>query len=191
MEEAARWLTGSWKGRGSPRLIAELGCGMGRFACETAAARPDAFVIGVERDKNAVIIGMERAMRENLQNIRFIPGDVNDLEQYFEPGSIKELYIHFCDPWPHRKHAPRRLVSRGFLRIYRPLLAPGGFLKFKTDNAPLFAFARKELDAEGWTVIKCDPGSPPERVMTDYEMKFRELGAAIGMMTAQPGKVTL
>jgi tRNA (guanine-N7-)-methyltransferase len=171
-------------GEGFSALIVELGCGMGRFACETAAARPDAFVIGVERVPEAIIIGMERAMRENLQNIRFILNDVNDLSRFFAPGSIKELYIHFCDPWPHWKQAPRRLVARNFLQIYRPLLAPDGFLRFKTDNAPLFAFAQKELTAEGWTVTHCDDDSPPEAVMTEYEMKFRAQGVTICSLKA-------
>jgi tRNA (guanine-N7-)-methyltransferase len=157
----------------------ELGCGFGRFACETAAARPGSFIIGIEREENAAIIGMERAARESLNNIRFILDDARAMSRYFAPGVIEELYIHFCDPWPHRKHAPRRLVSRVFLRQYAPLLAPGGFLRFRTDNAPLFEFAQKELDAEGWTVKECYAESPPEPIMTDYEIKFRSLGVPI------------
>jgi tRNA (guanine-N7-)-methyltransferase len=169
---------------GVPMLV-ELGCGMGRFACGTAAARPDAFVIGVERVAEAIIIGMEQALREGLDNVRFILCDANDLGQFFQPGEIGGLYIHFCDPWPHWKQAPRRLVARNFLQIYRPLLAPNGFLRFKTDNAPLFAFAQKELAAEEWTLTECNPDSPPEAVMTDYEIKFRAQGVPIGTLTAK------
>jgi tRNA (guanine-N7-)-methyltransferase len=171
---------------------------MGRFCCETAAARPDAFVLGAERSADAIVIGMERAQREGLSNVRFILGDAGDLDRVFQPGEIDELYIHFCDPWPHRKKAPRRLVARNFLQLYRPLLrrdaasnggrgtGETGFLKFKTDNAPLFAFAQKELAAEGWTVTHCDPDSPPEAVMTEYEAKFRAQGVPIGSLTAAP-----
>jgi tRNA (guanine-N7-)-methyltransferase len=183
MEEAAHYFMRE-HAPGDYPCIVELGCGMGRFACETAAARSGAFIIGIEREQNAIIIGMERAMRESLQNIRFIPEDVCKLADFFKAGSIDELYIHFCDPWPHRKQAPRRLVSRGFLQLYRPLLAPGGFLRFKTDNAPLFEFAQMELAAEGWTVTHCDADSPPEGIITDYEMKFRGLGVAICALTA-------
>jgi len=196
MERAADWLvTGeSWRSPvpaerrlgAAARCLVELGCGMGRFACETAAADPGATVLGLERVPDAIVIGMERAMRENIQNVRFILGDAGNLGEIFAPGEINELYIHFCDPWPHWKQAPRRLVARNFLQIYRPLLAPGGTLTFKTDDAPLFAFAQRELAAEGWTVARRDPDSPPEAAMTEYEIKFRAKGVAIGALTAAP-----
>lgn len=203
MERAAEWLIQNpeelasyWQQReispvpakrtpGSATRCVELGCGMGRFACETAAARPDALVVGLERIPDALIIGMERAQGENLQNIRFVLGDVNNLNRFFAPGGIDELYIHFCDPWPHWKRASRRLVARGFLQLYRPLLAPNGFLRFKTDNAPLFAFAQKELAAENWTITECSPDSPPGDIQTEYEMKFRAKGVPIGVLTAK------
>jgi tRNA (guanine-N7-)-methyltransferase len=185
MEKAADWLISEWQGK-TDRLLVELGCGMGRFACETAEANPDVTVLGLERVPEAILIGMEYAQQKGLCNVRFILGDVIELDKMFAPGEIDELYIHFCDPWPHWKQAPRRLVARNFLRLYRPLLALGGTLRFKTDNAPLFAFAQKELAAEGWTVTHCDPNSPPEAVMTDYEAKFRARGVAIGALTAAP-----
>ncbi|MCL1808056.1 MAG: tRNA (guanosine(46)-N7)-methyltransferase TrmB [Oscillospiraceae bacterium] len=166
------------------RCLLELGCGMGRFACETAAVNPEAFVIGVERVADAIIIGMERAKQENLSNVRFLLGDAEELPRFFAPGSIDELYIHFCDPWPHRKQASRRLVARNFLQIYRPLL--NGTLYFRTDNAPLFAFAQKELLTEGWTITQSNADSPPAAGMTDYEIKFRAKNIPICSLSATP-----
>jgi len=128
---------------------------------------------------------MERAQREAIPNVRFIRGDVEAMEQYFAPGEINELVIQFCDPWPHWKHAPRRLMARNFLQKYRPLLAAGGTLRFKTDNEPLFAFAQKALAAEGWEITSCGPDSPAEEIMTEYEAKFRERGIAIGALTTR------
>jgi tRNA (guanine-N7-)-methyltransferase len=203
MERTADWLVrapeeyaGRWRSiipaglaetaETGPRLLVELGCGMGRFACDTARANPDKTIVALERVPGAVVVGMERARRENIRNLRFILGDVQNIGKIFAPGEIGGLYIHFCDPWPHRKHAPRRLVARNFLQIYRPLLAQSGILRFKTDNAALFAFARKELAAGGWTVTDCDQNSPPEAVMTEYEAKFRAQGVPIGALTATP-----
>ncbi|MDR1669348.1 MAG: tRNA (guanosine(46)-N7)-methyltransferase TrmB [Oscillospiraceae bacterium] len=194
MESAAAWLVrdaeqtaGHWREilPGCTRLLVELGCGMGRFACDTAAAEPESMIVALERVPDAIVIGMERARREGLQNIRFVLADAGNLEKLFAPGEIDRLFIHFCDPWPHWKTAPRRLVARNFLRVYRPLLSENGTLRFKTDNAPLFAFAQKELAAEGWIVTGCDEDSPPEAVMTEYETKFRALGVPIGALTAR------
>ena len=193
MERASAWLLrdeGDIRRDKDKKLIAELGCGMGTFACETALARPDTEVFALERVPDAIIAGMERAMRENIKNLRFIQDDAANLPRYFSANEIDELYIHFCDPWSHWKQAGRRLVARNFLKIYRPLLAiPGksgdtGFLKFKTDDGPLFTFAQKELAAAGWTIIHCDPDSPPEAIMTEYEKKFRSQKIPIGSLTA-------
>jgi tRNA (guanine-N7-)-methyltransferase len=159
---------------------------MGRFCCETALFRPDTLVIGIERSADALVVGMERALREDIQNVRFILGDAAELPLRFAPGTVDGLYIHFCDPWPHRKKAPRRLTSRNFLQSYRPLLAADGKLTFRTDNDALFEFSLKELAAEGWTVTHSDTDSPPEPVMTDYEIKFRALGVSIKSLTASP-----
>ncbi|MDR1693546.1 MAG: methyltransferase domain-containing protein, partial [Oscillospiraceae bacterium] len=149
---------GHWRefAPGTSRLLVELGCGMGRFACETAAANPDLAVVALERVPDAIVIGMERARACNLKNIRFVLGDASRLDTLFGPGEIDDLVIQFCDPWPHWKAAPRRLVARNFLRLYRPLIGENGTLRFKTDNAPLFSFALKEFAAEGWAIGRCD-----------------------------------
>ena len=54
---------GRWREKGTPgcELRLELGCGKGRFTCETAAAEPDVLFVAVERVPDAMVIAMERA----------------------------------------------------------------------------------------------------------------------------------
>jgi len=181
---------GKWRSLHTPDtpLHLELGCGKGQFARALAARNPDALIIAVEMRPNVLVAGVEAALREGLPNLRFVSGDADMMHDWFAPGEIDRLYINFCDPWPHRKKAGRRLVYRGFLDKYRPLLRLGGTLQFKTDNAPLFAFAQKELAAAGWIIVTLQPDLPRggNNIETEYETRFRAMDTAIGYLEARP-----
>ena len=131
---------GHWRELLAPgcQLRVELGCGKGRFTCETAAAEPEVLFIAIERVPDAMVIAMERCRDMGLTNVFFIDGDAACLSDYFAPDEVDLLYINFCDPWPSVKHARRRLTYETFLRGYRKVLRDGGRIEFKTDNHDLF-----------------------------------------------------
>jgi len=179
---------GRWRALyGGGALFVELGCGKGRFARQLASLRPDALVVGAEKVPDVLVMAMEEALREGLPNVRFVAMDACDLPEWFAPGEIDGLFINFCDPWPHWKQSARRLTSRGFLEKYRLLLADGGTLRFKTDDAPLFAFTQKELSAAGWTVLRLERNLPRGggNIETEYERRFRALGTPILYLEAK------
>ena len=110
MERCAEYLItdpeawrGRWREKLSPNcaLRLELGCGKGRFTCETAAAEPDVLFVAVERVPDAMVIAMERAKAVGLANVFFIDADVARLRDYFSPDEVERIYINFCDPWPN------------------------------------------------------------------------------------------
>ena len=104
------------------------------------------------------------------------------LPDYFAPEEADLIYINFCDPWPPRGQAKRRLTHRGFLETYRKVLKPGGRIEFKTDNQPLFEFSLKEFPAAGYELSEVTRNlheNGPQGVMTDYEAKFYEQGLPI------------
>lgn len=175
---------GTWRtllpGTGELRL--ELGCGKGRFTCETAAAHPDILFVAVERVPDAMVIAMERAINMGLSNVRFIDGDVAKLRDYFAPDEVDRIYINFCDPWPSRKHAPRRLTAVDFLRSYRDVLRQGGEIHFKTDNSGLFEFSLLQFPEAGYALSEVTRNLHAggiQGVMTDYEEKFHGMGVPI------------
>jgi tRNA (guanine-N7-)-methyltransferase len=168
-------------------LRLEVGCGKGKFTVETAAAEPDVLLIAVERVPEALVMAMEKAKAMDLHNVFFISEDVARLEELFAPGEIDLLYINFCDPWPHKKHAPRRLTHRGFLEKYRRVLKPDGQIHFKTDNAGLFEFSLVEFAESGWelrNVTRNLHENGPVGIMTGYEEKFYQLGTPINRCEA-------
>ncbi len=70
-----------------------------------------------------------------------IPAISKHLKNIFDEGEVDRFYINFCDPWPKKRHAKRRLTHVGFLEKYRKFLKKPGELHFKTDNRPLFDFS--------------------------------------------------
>ena len=134
-------LKGRWREELMPQareVRLELGCGKGRFTVETARRNPEVLFIAIEKVPDALVIAMERAMAEEVRNVFFVVGDAALLPDYFAPEEADLIYINFCDPWPPRGQAKRRLTHRGFLETYRKVLKPGGRIEFKTDNQPLF-----------------------------------------------------
>ena len=115
----------------------ELGCGKGRFTVETAAAEPDVLLIAVEKVPDAMVVAMERAAKAELHNVFFIDIDANQLPEIFDQGEVDRIYVNFCDPWPPKRQAKRRLTHGNFLKLYRKVLKDNGQIHFKTDNDPI------------------------------------------------------
>ena len=177
-------LRGCWRELmpGARALHVELGCGKGRFTAETAQNHPDILFAAIEKVPDALVVAMERAAALGLKNIRFVVGDAGNLPDYFAPGEADRIYINFCDPWPPKRQAKRRLTHRGFLELYRQVLCPAGEIHFKTDNAPLFAFSLEEFPAAGYGLREVTDDLHAEGVqgvMTDYEAKFYQEGIPI------------
>jgi len=167
---------------GSCGLRLELGCGKGRFTCETAAANPDVLFIAVERVPDAMIIAMERARAMQLSNVFFIDTDAARLPDYFMPDEVDLIYLNFSDPWPSNRHAPRRLTHSNFLSLYRDVLKDGGEIHFKTDNVDLFEFSLIQFPKAGYELTEVSRNLHINGicgVMTDYEAKFYEQGKPI------------
>ena len=180
---------GHWRGLmpDARELRVELGCGKGRFTAGTAAAEPDVMFVAVEMVPDAMVVAMERCAAEGLKNVWFIDANANILPEFFAEGEVDRIYINFCDPWPSKRHAKRRLTHGNFLRLYRRVLKPGGQIHFKTDNAPLFAWSVGEIPQFGFTLSEVADHlheHGPVGVMTDYEAKFYELGTPIHRLVA-------
>ena len=169
-------------------LWVEVGCGKGTFTAETAAAEPDVLLSAMERVREAMVMAMEKVKAMGLTNVFFIGEDVAQVEELFAPDEIDLLYINFCDPWPHKKHAPRRLTHQDFLKRYQHVLKPGGEIHFKTDNAGLFAFSLEQFELCGGYTLKHVTHDlhkdGPVGIMTGYEEKFYGLGTPICRLEA-------
>lgn len=171
-------------------LHMEIGCGKGGFICEKARQMPETNFLAMEREANVIISALEMARETGIANLRFILGDADDLlKQLIQPGEIACLYINFCDPWPKKRHAKRRLTHRSRLTQYRGLLAPEGELHFKTDNQGLYEFSLEEFQAvfpPYFTTCDLHNSEYAEgNIMTEYERRFSDLGQPIYSIRAR------
>ena len=183
-EHCGKWLSDF---PGFSKLHLELGCGKGKFTVGTAQNNPDTLIVAVERVEDAMVIAMERTKAMELNNVRFISGDVRDLLKYFAPNETDRIYLNFSDPWPSRRHEDRRLTAPGFLALYKSVLPVGGEIHFKTDNSGLFEFSLKSFERNGFSLseVKRDlHENGPCGIMTDYEEKFYTQGLKINRCVA-------
>ena len=168
----------------------EIGCGKGGFVCGMAKLHPDVNFVAVEKVSNVIITACEAAKEQGLTNVHFINCPAEVLPRYIKDGSIARIYLNFSDPWPKKRHARRRLTSRGFFARYDQVLAPDGQVEFKTDNRDLFRFSLEEAEEAGWRVLMStwdlhgDPDMNRGNVMTEYEEKFSAKGNPICKLTA-------
>ena len=182
-------LRGNWRSLmpDCRELRVEVGCGKGKFTVETAEAEPDVLLIAIERVQDALVLAMEAAIRKGLKNVFFVSLDAANIDQFFADDEIDLLYINFCDPWPPKRQAKRRLTHGNFLKLYRKVLKDNGQIHFKTDNDPLFEWSIEEIPQFGFELseVTRDLHANGQRgVMTDYEAKFHELGTPIHRLVA-------
>ena len=177
---------GKWSeifGRQAP-LHVELGTGKGDFISQLAELHPDINYIGIEMQQDVLYSAAKKIAEKELKNVRLLVFNINHIEDIFAEGEVDRFYINFCDPWPKKRHAKRRLTHVGFLEKYRRLLKKPGELHFKTDNRPLFDFTLEELEAVGAKphYVTYDLHASPENadnVETEYEKNFSAKGFSI------------
>ena len=170
-------------------LYVELGTGMGDFITQIAERNPQINFIGLEVEKTCVLSAARKVREKNLSNVRLIVFDVNNISELFGEHEVDRLYINFCDPWPKKRHAKRRLTHVRFLEMYRKILKPDGEIYFKTDNRGLFDFSLEQFALAGLEVrdvtndLHAD--EPPDNIRTAYENKFSAAGVPINFCIAR------
>lgn len=174
---------GKWREifRNENPLHVELGTGKGDFITQIAAQNPEINYLGLDVEK-AVLLSAARKVN-SLSNVRLLVFDINRIAEIFAEGEIDRLYINFCDPWPKKRHAKRRLTYINFLEMYKKILKPDGDIHFKTDNRGLFDFSLEQFEFAGLNVsdvtYDLHADEPPDNVRTEYENRFSAEGVPI------------
>lgn len=169
-------------------LYVELGTGKGQFITELARQNPDRNYIGVEAQHDIIFYAARKAQEKELKNVKLLLMDANQLTEMFQVNSVTGLFINFCDPWPKKRHAKRRLTFHGFFDNYRQVLEKNGLLSFKTDNRDLFEFSLNEFVNANVKLqnisLNLHESNMIGNVMTEYETKFSSMGQPIYRLEA-------
>jgi len=130
-------------------VVLELACGKGEYTVNLARLFPDKNFIGIDYKGNRIWRGAKTALEENIDNVGFLRIQIENLNDYFSPGEIDEIWITFPDPQPQLSREKKRLTSPRFLEKYKPLLKPGGIIHLKTDNDGLHAYTAEKIEELG------------------------------------------
>jgi len=168
----------------------EIGSGKGGFIIALALKNPDINYIAFEKALTVLAKLVRKIPEEGLKNLAVISSDAKLLNEIFGEGEIEKLYLNFSDPWPKKRHAKRRLTSKGFLDLYEKVLKDGSLLEFKTDNRAFFDFTVEELKNSRFEIKKItydlySSDLLEGNIPTEYEIKFHELGVPINKLIAQ------
>ncbi|MEE1224446.1 MAG: tRNA (guanosine(46)-N7)-methyltransferase TrmB [Clostridia bacterium] len=181
---------GKWKEifKNDSPIHIEIGCGKGNFVTGMAKLYPDVNFIAIEKVEDVIVMAMEKARDAGLTNVLFMDMDAERIEDFFEFGEIKRIYLNFSDPWKKNKQAKRRLTHKNFLDRYKKVLREGDYIWFKTDNKNLFefslnSFAQENYKLENITLDLHNSGFEGN-VVTEYEQRFLDEGAPIYRLEA-------
>lgn len=149
-------LKGKWNEvvfRNNHPIILELACGKGDYTVALARKNAGNNYIGVDAKGARIFTGAKTALEEGLTNVAFARMRIENINNFFEPNEVDEIWITFPDPFPRKGDAKRRLSAHGFLERYKKLTKPTAQIHFKTDDLPLFQFTRESMETFGMKLL--------------------------------------
>lgn len=167
-------------------LEVDLGCARGHFLVAAAAANPNRRYLGIEWQIERARIARRKILNLQLQNARVVRCEIRRaLALDLPAGCASLLHVLFPDPWPKRRHASRRLINPGIFTLFTRVLAPGGIVRFLTDDENYYRHSLTVLHAEpAWELLTDNPlqNWPP----TEFQARFEALGKPIFGWLAKP-----
>ena len=121
-------------------IILELGCGKGEYTVYLAKKYPSVNYIGIDIKGARFWKGAKTAKEDDLKNIFFIRTQIELIEFLFDKNEISEIWITFPDPQIKFKRTKHRLTNLDFLKKYKKILNPDGFVNLKTDSEFLHGY---------------------------------------------------
>ncbi len=119
----------------------EIGTGNGTHFAQLTKKFPERYFIGLELKYKTLVQSIRRSLREGCRNGRMARMRAEKICDLFESKEINNVYIHFPDPWPKKRHHKNRLIQTQFLKDLYSVMREGSFVEFKTDDYPYFLWA--------------------------------------------------
>lgn len=149
-------MKGNWHSffKNSNPVILELACGRGEYTVGLSQLHPQQNFIGVDIKGNRMFIGAKKCLAENRGNAAFLRTQIEKLSDYFNPSEVDEIWITFPDPQLRISKAKKRLTHPRFLRLYKQILKPGGFVHLKTDSPDLYHFTKTVAELYDLVIVE-------------------------------------
>ncbi len=136
--------------RGNYSLL-DIGFGAGETLVSIAQKNKDISLLGVEVYQSGIGTVLSKADKFNLENIRIVNEDAEDLLQNkILNNSFDAIIMFYPDPWPKRRHHKRRLIKKEFIELLNKKLKPNGIFYFKTDWKDYFDKVNLLFEGPNW-----------------------------------------
>lgn len=122
-------------------ITLELGCGRGEYTVGLAENYPDRNFIGIDIKGARMWAGAKTVEENKIPNALFLRTEIENIDHFFAPEEISELWITFPDPQMQKPR--KRLTSTRFLNLYRKTMQPGAIVNLKTDSPFLYEYTRR------------------------------------------------
>jgi tRNA (guanine-N7-)-methyltransferase len=119
----------------------EIGFGSGEHLLWQAEHHKDVGLIGCEPFINGVASLLGAIEQRDLATVRVHDGDAREVLAWLPDGAISRIFMLFPDPWPKKRQMKRRLLAPDTVKELARVLAPGGELRFASDDGDYAAQA--------------------------------------------------
>jgi tRNA (guanine-N7-)-methyltransferase len=149
-------MAGAWHDffKNDDPITLELACGKGEYTVGLAKLHAGRNFLGVDIKGNRIYTGAKNCLESGIRNAGFLRTDIEQIDKYFAPGEVEEIWITFPDPQLRISKAKKRLTHPRFLRAYHKFLKPNGIIHLKTDSPVLYAFTRLVIDLYGLHLLE-------------------------------------
>jgi tRNA (guanine-N7-)-methyltransferase len=167
-------------------ITLELACGKGEYTLALAKKYTDRNLIGIDIKGARLWKGAKNGLEEKLNNAVFLRTYIDHITDYFDENEVAEIWITFPDPYLEKSKVRKRLTSKMFLKRYRQILRPGGFINLKTDDLTFYQFTLDTISQLNYHLDFCtenlyDSSMADEilSVKTFYELQHLANGRTI------------
>lgn len=171
---------GNWREefKNKPKdLLLEIGCHKGSTLCQIAEDNKALGFIGIDITYKRVCETASLAVAKELQNVRSVLANGNELSYIFQEAELSGIIIFFPDPWlKKKKQKKNRLIKQEFCGIIRNLLKKEGFVWFKTDSEEYFTEAREAFLNSAFKQGDMSNTFFTKNYESTFESRFRKQG---------------
>lgn len=169
-------------------IVVELGCGKGEYTVGLAKSDSERNYIGVDIKGARMWRGAKTVEEEEIANAAFLRAEIENIDKFFVPGEVEELWITFPDPQMQKTR--KRLTSTRFLNLYRRMLGDNGIVNLKTDSPFLYEYTRRLVELNGFEVLMntddlygSGNADPVSSIKTFYEQQWLSRGKKIKLLS--------